>query len=158
MPSGKVHAAMTFSVATGVLAPYAIVQLNGNPYLYVAGNLVGLLVTPDLDLNNDNYSHYLIRKIFYPAYWIWKIIWKPYNLLIPHRSPISHFPLLGTLLRIGYVFLLLNLFNLLFSLVSDTVSFVWVWDTWFFLGLAHVDTIHFLADNLIKSKEQFGNE
>jgi uncharacterized metal-binding protein len=153
---------MTLSVVSGVIAPYLIVQLNGNPYFYIIGNLVGLLVTPDLDLNNDNYSHYIIRKAFYPAYWIWRLFWKPYSLLISHRSPISHFPFVGTLFRIGYIFLLLNLFRWLFflfgNIFNDTVSFVWFWNWSLVLGLCHVDALHYFADITIKSKEQFVNE
>jgi uncharacterized metal-binding protein len=161
MPGGRVHTAITLATASGVLAPYLIVQLNGNPYLYVAGTLVGLMVTPDLDLNNGNISDTMLRRVFPPAQWIWRILWTPYSLLIPHRSPISHFPFVGTLFRIGYIFLLLNLFSLLFFLfgnIFDTVSLVWFWNWWFFLGLCHVDLLHYLADISIKSKEQFENE
>ncbi len=163
MPSGKVHGAMTISAASGVIAPYLIVQLNGNPYWYLAGTLVGLFITPDLDLNNPNYSDFILRRIFPPFQWIWRILWTPYSLFLPHRSPISHFPIIGTLFRIGYIFLLLNLFSWLFSLFgnifNNTVShFIWFWNTSFVLGLIHVDTLHFLADKSIKGKEQFLGE
>lgn len=163
MPGGKVHSAITLATLSGVLAPYAIVQSNGNPYWYAAGMLIGILVTPDLDIDNGNISDTLIRRVFPPAQWIWRILWTPYAKLISHRSPISHFPIVGTLFRIGYIFLLLNLFNWLFSLFgnifSNTVShFIWFWNTWFVLGLCHVDALHFLADISIKSKEQFTEE
>jgi len=161
VPGGKVHSAITLGVATGVLAPYAIVQFGGDPYLYVAGCLVGLLVTPDLDLNGANISDYFIRKVFAPAQWLWRLLWTPYSLILPHRSPLSHFPVLGTLLRIGYVFLIVNVLNALWWFVSrsaDTVSFVWIWSWSFFFGLAHVDFCHYMADITIKSKEQFENE
>jgi uncharacterized metal-binding protein len=124
----------------------------------VAGTLIGLLVTPDLDIDAGNISDTMIRKVFPPAQWLWRILWTPYSKLIPHRSPISHFPFLGTLFRIGYTFLLLNLFNLLFSLVSDTVSFVFFWNWSFVLGLCHADVLHYFADIFIKGKEQFEGE
>lgn len=161
MPGGKVHGAITLAALSGVVAPYALVQLNGNPWLYAAGCVTGLLVTPDLYLNEGNISDTMIRKIFPPAQWIWRILWTPYSLLIPHRSPISHFPLLGTLVRIGYVFLLLNLFNGLFFFFGrrfDTVSFIFLWNWSFFFGLAHVDALHFMADKSIKGKETFEGE
>lgn len=162
MPGGKVHSALTLATASGVIAPYALVQMNGNPYWYVAGCLVGLVVMPDQDLNNGNISDTMIRRVFPPAQWLWRILWTPYALILPHRSVYSHFPVLGTLLRIGYIFLLLNLFNWLFFLfgnIFDTVShFIWIWNWSFVAGLCHVDLIHFLADKSIKSREQFNNE
>jgi uncharacterized metal-binding protein len=162
MPGGKVHNAITLSATSGVLAPYLIVQFSGNPYWYVAGTLIGLMVTPDLDIDNGNISDTILRKVFPPAQWIWRILWTPYAKLISHRSPISHFPFVGTLFRIGYIFLLLNLFRWLFflfgNIFSDTVSFIWFWNWSLVLGLCHVDTLHYFADITIKSKEQFENE
>ena len=160
MPSGKIHSALTLSTASGVIAPYAIVQVGGNPWMYVAGCLAGIMVMPDMDVDNGNISDYYIRKIFRPAQWLWRLFWTPYALLIPHRHNISHFPILGTLIRIGYVFLVLNLINILFrSILSmfDTVSLVWIWDWSFFFGLAHVDTIHFVVDKTIKGRETLEN-
>lgn len=159
MPGGKVHSALTLATASGVLAPYLLVQFNGNPYEYVAGVAVGLLITPDLDLNNGNISDTMIRKMFPPAQWLWRLLWTPYSLLIPHRSIFSHFPLLGTALRIGYIFLVINLARLLGHFIFqnfDTVLFIWNWSLFF--GLCHADLIHWAADITIKSKEQFEGE
>jgi len=162
MPGGRVHNALTLATTSGVLAPYLITQFGGNPYLYVAGCVTGLLISPDLDLNEGNISDTLIRKVFPPAQWLWRLFWTPYSLLLPHRSIFSHFPFLGTLLRIGYVFLLLNLFSWLFFLLGnifDTVShFIWIWNWWFVLGLCHVDICHWAADMTIKGKDTFVGE
>jgi len=160
MPGGKIHSAITLATASGVIAPYAIVQLNGNPYLYLLGCAVGLLVTPDLDLNEGNISDTMLRRIFPPVQWLWRTIWTPYSLLIPHRSPLSHFPFLGTILRIGYIFLIINILYFIVNLFlhHDTVSVVWIWNWSLFFGLCHVDTLHFLADINIKGKETFLGE
>lgn len=158
MPGGKVHSALTLATASGVIAPYAIVQLNGNPYMYVAGCLVGLLVMPDMDVDNGNISDYFIRKVSRPAQWLWRLFWTPYALLVPHRHSISHMPILGTLVRIGYIFTVLNIVSLIWWMIFniiDTVSFIWIWNWSFFFGLAHVDTIHWMADNTIKGKETY---
>jgi uncharacterized metal-binding protein len=156
MPSGKVHTALTLATVSGVIAPYAVVNMNGNEYLYIAGCLTGILIMPDQDVNGGNISDSLIRRVFPPVQWLWRIFWTPYALLVPHRHFISHLPILGTVLRIGYIFLLINLLlfvlRLLWSLF-DTVSFIWIWNWSFFFGLCHVDIIHFLADNSIKGKE-----
>lgn len=161
MPGGKVHTALTVATMSGVIAPYAIVQLNGDPWLYVAGCVTGLLITPDLDINNGNISDTFIRRVSPVAQWLWRLFWTPYALILPHRSTFSHFPFIGTLLRIGYIFLLLNLFSLLFFLILrmfNTAHPIWIWNWSFFFGLAHVDIIHWWADNTIKGKETFENE
>ena len=160
MPSGKVHSALTLATTSGVIAPYLIVQFNLNPWMYVAGCVTGLMVMPDMDVDRGNISDYFIRKVSRPAQWIWRAFWMPYALMVPHRHFISHLPILGTLLRIGYVFLVLNFLNLFIRLVLslfDTVSLVWLWDWSFFFGLCHVDTIHYLVDKTIKGKETLEN-
>lgn len=159
MPSGKVHSALTFATASGVIAPYLIVNLGGNPYLYLLGCAAGLLATPDLDVDKGNISDTYLRRMFPPAQWLWRTIWTPYSRLIPHRSPISHAPILGTVLRIGYIFLLINGFYILSHFLFDTVSrFYFVWDWSFVMGLCHVDTLHWFADVTIKGKEVLGDE
>ena len=156
MPSGKVHSALTISTLSGVLAPYAIVNLNGNPYFYAAGCLIGIFVMPDLDVDNGNITDTIIRRVSRPAQKLWRLIWTPYSKLIPHRSPLSHMPVLGTLLRIGYIFLIINIFSILSHFFFDTVSrFYFVWDWSFVTGLMHVDAIHYFADKTIKGKEMF---
>lgn len=150
------HTALTVATASGVIAPYAIVQLDGNPYLYVAGCLVGVLVGPDMDVDGGNISDFFIRKVSRLAQHVWRLIWFPYAVLVPHRHFISHFPVISTLLRIGYIFLIINLsvalFRIAFNIELDK-PFYWIWDWSFFFGLVHVDTVHFVVDKLIKGKE-----
>jgi uncharacterized metal-binding protein len=161
MPSGKVHAAITLSIASGVIAPYVIVNLNGDPYLYVAGTLAGVLITPDLDVDAGMYSDTIIRKISPLAQTAWRTLWTPYSSFMPHRGIFSHFPILSTFIRIGYMFAVINMFVLLLWVMgsifnlNNTVSFAWVWDWSFFFGLCHADTTHFIADQFIKGKEQY---
>jgi uncharacterized metal-binding protein len=165
VPSGKIHSALNLAIATGVLVPYALVNwMDGNPYMYIAGNLVGILISPDLDVDAGNVSDSIIRKVSRPAQWIWRKFWTPYSLALPHRSTLSHFPVLSTLIRLGYIVVGLNLFLMVGWGVSrivgwdDSVSFVFLWDWSFFMGLVHVDTVHWLADKTIKGREQFTDE
>lgn len=158
MPSGKIHTALTISTASGILAPHFIWMMGGEPWNYIMGCLTGIMVMPDLDVDNGNISDTFIRKIFRPAQWLWRLFWTPYALAIPHRHYISHFPILGTILRIGYVFFILNLILFLLKLIwslVDSVSFIWIWNWSFFFGLAHADFIHWAVDNTIRGKETF---
>jgi uncharacterized metal-binding protein len=160
MPGGKVHSAITIATALGVIAPYAVVNLQGDPYLYIAGNLTGLLLTPDLDVDAGNISDTMIRRVSPTAQWFWRKFWTPYSLALPHRSTLSHAPIISTAIRLGYILVGINLIKLLWWLLpfDDTSSFVWFWNWSFFWGLVHVDTCHWLADRFIKGKEQFIDE
>jgi uncharacterized metal-binding protein len=138
--------------------------MNGDPYMYIAGNVVGILIGCDLDVDAGNISDTIIRRVSPTAQWIWRKFWTPYSLALPHRSTLSHFPVISTLVRVGYITVGLNLL-LLFGWViarvvglSDTVSFIWLWNWSFFWGLVHADTVHWMADQFIKGKEQFIDE
>lgn len=69
------------------------------------GALAGILISPDLDLmETGNYSLVLLRK---HSTWLanaYRWFWWPYAKLSHHRG-ISHWPVIGTLLRACYIFL-----------------------------------------------------
>ncbi len=55
--------------------------------------LGGYWLSPDLDIKSRPFLRWGILKI----------IWIPYQRLIPHRSPLSHTPVLGSLIRLVYL-------------------------------------------------------
>jgi len=128
--------------------------------MYGAGVLLGVLISPDMDVDKGNISDSYIRRVSRPVQWAWRLAWQPYAWSVPHRHTISHFPILGTILRIWYIFALLNLISLTgyYLRINDTLSFLWIWDWALFLGLVHADIIHWIADNTIKGKETFEGE
>jgi len=65
----------------------------------------GLWLSPDLDTNSLSFKRWGILKIF----------WWPYQKMIPHRSIISHGPLIGTFFRIGYLIFLGSFMALLLN-------------------------------------------
>lgn len=67
----------------------------------------GLMFGPDLDLQSRPYRRWGPLRF----------IWKPYQVALPHRSALSHGPVLGTVLRIIY-------FALMFSLLAATVLYL----------------------------------
>ncbi len=52
----------------------------------------GLMFGPDLDINSRPYRRWGPLRF----------IWKPYQIALPHRSKLSHGPILGTIVRIVY--------------------------------------------------------
>ena len=73
----------------------------------IAMVFAGLMFGPDLDLQSRPYSRWGPLRF----------IWKPYQVALPHRSVLSHGPVLGTVIRILY-------FSLMFALVAATLLYL----------------------------------
>lgn len=101
MASGKEHDQSTMLWVT----PFAIfigffLDLHGGLIAGATFFLGGLWLSPDLDTNS----------LAIKRWGILKNLWWPYQKIIPHRSFLSHSPLLGTALRLSYLFMLTTLF------------------------------------------------
>ncbi len=59
--------------------------------------LAGMFLSPDLDTLSKPFKRW----------GVFKIIWIPYQKMIPHRSPLSHAPILGSTIRSIYLAALL---------------------------------------------------
>lgn len=147
MPDGKTHAALSAVTAAALYGAGSLSGLPGEVSLALAGGcLAGVLVTPDLDVNDRIYAHHLVRREAgrLPAL-LWKSFWMPYSRLVPHRHWISHTPLLGTGLRLGYVVLLAWLLLALFGHPWPW-SELPLWAPFAVWGLVFSDTLHWAAD------------
>lgn len=158
MSSGRTHAAVTLIASTGsAFLLYRYGWPSGQAVAFCVGGLVGLLVNPDLDVNNGSISQRMVRKSAgcLPGL-IWAGFWHPYALLIRHRSPLSHWPILGTVLRLTYLVLIGHLvwlgLHLTFGLAPITTHtsalILPVWALPAFLGLCLSDGLHFVFDHL----------
>lgn len=154
MPSGKVHAVTTLLVASfSGPALVAVGQPVEHAISFVGGNLLGLLVNPDLDVDSGNRSHYYLRNTTgCLGAAAWYVFWYPYAQLVRHRSPLSHMPVVGTLLRVAYLSLALVLIWAVLRLVLPFPAIQYPnlgrdW-AWALAGLMLVDTIHALQDYL----------
>jgi uncharacterized metal-binding protein len=106
MAAGRVHARA--AVLTGIALTAAAV------YVYQAGDATaaaglaagawaGWAIDPDLDHEVRTHTERRVsRHLGSPAGRLWRAVWAPYAVLIPHRSPLSHFPGLGTVIRAAY--------------------------------------------------------
>lgn len=110
MPNGNTHDTITFLL---VPLTYLAAEMywGGNHTLSIIATaamlFAGLMFGPDLDLQSRPYNRWGPLRF----------IWKPYQVALPHRSVLSHGPVLGTVLRIGY-------FLVMFSLVAATLLYV----------------------------------
>ena len=149
MPSGRIHSATTVILAAAgtwfsVRAGTPVAQTAA----LSAGILTGLVLTPDLDVDEGCYSTSLIRRTFGRfAARAWFLFWLPYSRLIPHRSYLSHMPILSTAIRLLYVaaipLLVYFLADLPFAL--PPIPAVLIWSA---AGLALADILHFLLDSI----------
>lgn len=128
MPSRKVHdtsclmlgvASVPVGLHLGVPLPYC--------FLLGAGAISGIFLSPDLDIA-DKFRFGFAR-----------IYWYPYSKAIPHRHWISHFPIIGTAIRITYILPLLVLIYLLIPVSWDKVYYP-------LIGLMISDGLHWLLD------------
>jgi hypothetical protein len=115
MPGSRVHNAGTFAMASAMFMKDPLIGV---------GCLLGVLLTPDLDLSENERARNL-----------WYLLWWPYGKLFHHRSRLSHLPVVGTGIRLAYV-----------------LWPVWVgWRFWLppweiLVGLVMADLLHALAD------------
>jgi uncharacterized metal-binding protein len=153
MPDGRIHASMSAAAAVGL---YFIGNQAGLPeadnQAVAAGCILGILITPDLDVDQPVRSHHLILRRFGPAIAaLWRMIWIPYGLAIRHRSWVSHFPIVGTLIRAAYLACIGTLVLWAagrFAGVVFSTKGTLPWIPWILIGLAVSDALHWAADNL----------
>lgn len=136
MPSGRTHTLATGLLAVGTL-PLGDVGLT-------AGVLAGLIISPDLDVDEGFIGLAHLRRVGCVGNvlsGIWRAFWYPYSKLVPHRSHISHSIFFGTVARVGYLVLPILLANF-FGLPLAIPSWFGMW----FIGLCLSDALHIIMD------------
>jgi len=120
MPSGKTHDRITlWSLPFVVAACYGLTR-SADLALWVGGSYLfsGLMFGPDLD----------IYSLQYKRWGIFRWIWRPYQKMLNHRSPLSHGLLIGTIGRVGYLLLTLGVIALFFGAIAQILDFKpWQW-------------------------------
>ena len=159
MSSGIVHARITAVLVVPTAVSFAVI--TNDPALGVAGAAgagLNILMGPDLDQTGLTQNELILPR---PLRLVWAWIWYPYAFLIPHRSPLSHAPLLGTAVRVAYLSILVGTILFLFDSAlmrggynGDMLETAVRWlgsvrpDVLLatFAGLCVADSAHFLED------------
>jgi uncharacterized metal-binding protein len=112
----------------GAIAVIVVVTKLGHPALIGMAPMIviwGLFFSPDLDLSETGRQNGGGCK----AWHRWKRLglgwlWKPYGKAFKHRSPYTHSLIPGTLVRLGYVFILPILLGLGYylTILSPAIS------------------------------------
>lgn len=103
MPNAKTHDSITFIMIPFTYAGAEMMWADHTVSLIATASMLfsGLMFGPDLDLDSKPY------KRWGPL----KLLWKPYQAALPHRSVLSHGPVLGTIIRIVYFLLVFSAFG-----------------------------------------------
>ena len=121
MSSGKVHNRVSL-IAAGLVGLSSLRYSTDVVLPIVSGCIVGILMTPDWDLDagSNSNAHARKLKIGLP----FNLLIRPYSLAYTHRSKQSHLPIISTLGRLVY---LLIPFVVLFTANQPTGKIKLLW-------------------------------
>lgn len=165
MSDGKTHATASTILAIG----FSMVAFFASEPMYyecAVGSLVGILISPDLDLSNGGivYGKEIKKKVGWLGSRAWKFFWSGYAKSLKHGSFASHFPIFSTFMRMSYIFFfVIFLPTILIKLVaSSNMNLIYELKWWLimffkptlFIGLAGSDLIHFALDICTKESHE----
>jgi uncharacterized metal-binding protein len=95
MPNGKTHNIITFVVAPVIAGVCYFITKDIKIILFLmsAYFFASFMFNGDLDTNSAPYNRW----------WVFKMIWIPYQLMFNHRSIFTHGLIIGTIIRLIYV-------------------------------------------------------
>jgi len=167
MPKGHTHEiwGAMFLIPLAYLYYYISGDIKSSLIFGISFLFGNFMLSPDLDVKSKSYSRWGILRF----------IWIPYRKIFKHRSFLSHFPIVSSIVRVVYlilsiiiVFSLLtytffliiswlgvegaekNFFKILKNSAMGTAKIIFSIDKRYsiaiFLGLFAGDTIHYLLD------------
>lgn len=173
MANGKTHqggyifglaalaASGAFLVAEGYITPADAGGL-------MLGGVLGLLIDPDVRDQHNITTRGERRAYGFPLFgpvigYIFQVYWYPLALWIPHRSFLSHLPVIATAIAAAWLLLppaalyyYLNNYNLLMSFDAWLLSVYQPWMAAAFWGWCVQDAIHLALDNFGFTWKAFG--
>lgn len=120
MPSGVIHDRITIRILPWLVGMTYGLTRSAELTLILSGSYLfsGMMFGPDLDINSIQYKRWgLIRGI-----------WLPYRKFLRHRSILSHGLIIGTCVRLGYLFVIIALISILVVAIAQLLfGFTWNW-------------------------------
>lgn len=142
MPNARDHSVITIVGAiSGGASASPFVDMRLAAIAAAAAVLGDLLLSSDLDHDKGCLAYRLWGPL--------RFIWYPYKEMLPHRSPISHWPILGTVGRLTYL-CGTSIIGAHFAGadMAAVLTAYWPEITAGVVGLEVANTLHFLADRL----------
>ena len=138
MPNGRTHDIITFIVAPAVAG--IVYWLTKN--LITTGIILGcylfasLMFNGDLDANTKPYNRWFV----------FKMIWIPYQLMFHHRSVFTHGLVIGTVIRILYIAIIPIVILSCKGDLHVVKAINWHLAVLIFIGLEAGAAVHTIAD------------
>jgi uncharacterized metal-binding protein len=159
MPDGRIHASISAAAAVGLYWACAQAGLaEAGSQAVAVGCLMGMVITPDLDVDQPVRSHYLVFRRFGPVVAaLWRMVWLPYGLAIRHRSWVSHLPVVGTIIRAAYLACIGALVRWAAGTFGDVpfpTKGLMPLVPWLLVGLAVSDALHWASDILFTASKR----
>ncbi len=120
MPSGVTHDRITIWILPWIVGVTYCLTRNGELTLILSGGYFfsGMMFGPDLD----------IRSLQYKRWGIIRGIWLPYRRVLKHRSIFSHGFIIGTCVRLVYLFLIIACISIFVVAIAQLIfGFSWNW-------------------------------
>jgi len=120
MPSGVTHDRITIWILPWIAGITYGLTRNGELTLILSGGYLfsGMMFGPDLD----------IRSIQYKRWGAMRGIWLPYRQFLRHRSIFSHGLIIGTCVRLLYLFLIIAGISIFVVAIAQLIlGFAWNW-------------------------------
>jgi uncharacterized metal-binding protein len=113
MPSGKTHDRITYWLCPIIwVGTFYLTSKQQLSWLVAGGFLFsGLMFGPDLDTHSIQFNRWGVLR------WLWL----PYQKCIPHRSLLSHGPIIGTAVRIFYVWTIISIFSVITGTIANLI-------------------------------------
>ena len=126
------------SLALMLISPlFGIMFLIG----YMAGEPI---LSPDLDHQSTTSAEYRAMRNFGCLGVIFVMYFVPYAYLLPHRSFLSHFPIVSDLVRLAYILLIPAVLWLYFQMPINNTMLLGLAGV--VAGLSLSTTVHFVLD------------
>lgn len=140
MPNGKTHDKISFIITPiiVIMSYYFTTNIKSIIILTSAYLFASLMFNGDLDTNSKPYNRWFV----------FKIIWIPYQLMFNHRSIFTHGLIIGTIIRLIYlgiipciILYIKGNFEIIRTIDLDIFILV-------FIGLELGSAIHTISDKL----------
>ncbi|MEA3295808.1 MAG: metal-binding protein [Patescibacteria group bacterium] len=137
MPNGKTHDKITY-ITTPIITLGTIffTNITWGVIMFFSYLFSSMMFNGDLDTNSRPYNRW----------WIFKIIWIPYQLLFLHRSIWTHGFLIGTIIRILYIMPIIILIFISLNISIKVMDYQIL--LLIFIGLELGNSIHTLSDKI----------
>jgi len=141
MPNGKTHDKISLITIPLIAGLVWLIFNKVQTVLIIttAYTFASFMFNGDLDINSRPYNRW----------WLFKVIWVPYQMMFTHRSIFTHGIVIGTVIRVLYLGIIPFLYLLFVHDVNLLNYMVSAEGLYILLGLELGNTIHTLADKTL---------